>query len=411
LGSKFEEIPAMPRMHTYILCSAMGLIAADWRQFRGNDSTGIAAAEPLPVQFGPKENLAWKVPLPGRGPSSPLVIDGHVIVTASKGTKQERLLVLSYDAATGTQQWERTFWATGPTDCHPKTTMAAPTPVSDGKTIVALFATDDLICLDLKGNVLWMRSLYEENPGATDGRGLATSPVLVDGVVVVQIENQNVSFATGIDAASGKSLWKIDRPRQLCWSTPIALPGKDGHALVLLQGSSRLSAIDPKTGKEAWGLDRHSDEVASSLLQGNILFVPGEKGLAAFELSGAQAPRMLWEKAKLSPSTASPLLMGGSLYTLRGAILNRADPQSGESKGQCRLKGAFSASMIGAGGLIYCCNEAGTVLVVKPGEKEDKIEATCDLGDTVLATPAVSNRALYIRGEKYLWKFTKQSEG
>jgi hypothetical protein len=67
--------------------------------------------------------------------------------------------------------------------------------------------------------------------------------------------------------------------------------------------------------------------------------------------------------------------------------------------------------MIGAGGLIYCCNEAGTVLVVKPGEKEDKIEATCDLGDTVLATPAVSNRALYIRGEKYLWKFTKQSEG
>src|SRR3954447_15085602 len=150
----FEEIPAMPRMHTYVLCSALCLIAADWRQFRGNDSTGVAPADPLPVQFGPKENLAWKVALPGRGPSTPLVIDGHVIVTASKGTKQERLMVLSYDAATGAKQWERTFWATGPTDCHPKSTMAAPTPVSDGKTIVALFATDDLICLDLKGNVL-----------------------------------------------------------------------------------------------------------------------------------------------------------------------------------------------------------------------------------------------------------------
>src|SRR5262249_39522448 len=157
------------------------------------------------------------------------VIDGHVIVSASKGAKNDRLMVLSYDAATGAMQWERTFWATGPTDCHPKTTMAAPTPVSDGKLVVALFATDDLVCLNLKGDVHWIRSLHEETPGATDGRGLASSPLLVDGTVIVQIENQNVSFATGIDAATGKSLWRIDRPRQLCWSSPIVLPGKDGR--------------------------------------------------------------------------------------------------------------------------------------------------------------------------------------
>ena len=192
-------------MQAYILCSALCLVAADWRQFRGNDSTGIASADHL-LTNSPQGNLAWKVALPGRGPSSPLVVDGRVIVTASTGVKQDRLLVLSYDAATGAKQWERTFWATGPTDCHPKTAMAAPTPVSDGQMIVALFATDDLICLDLKGNVLWLRSLHEENPGATDGRGLSSSPLLIDGVVVVQIENQNTSFATGIDAATGKSL-------------------------------------------------------------------------------------------------------------------------------------------------------------------------------------------------------------
>jgi outer membrane protein assembly factor BamB len=402
----------MRLMHILIPISTLCLCGADWRQFRGNDSTGVAPADHLPMQFGPKENLAWKIPLPGRGPSSPLVVDGHVIVTASKGTKQERLMVLSYDAATGDKQWERTFWATGPTDCHPKTTMAAPTPVSDGKIVVALFATDDLICLDLKGDVLWMRSLYEENPGATDGRGLATSPVLVDGVAVIQIENQNTSFATGIDAATGKSLWRIDRPRQLCWSTPITLPAKDGKHLVLLQGSSKLTAIDPRTGREAWTLDRHSDEVASSLLRGNILFVPGEKGLAAFELpDGSKPPKLLWEKAKLTPQTASPLVMNDSLYILKGPILVRADPRTGESKSQCRLKGSYSASMIGAGGLLYCCNEAGTVFVVKPDKKEDTIAATSDLGDTILATPAVADRSLYIRGEKFLWKFTKQSDG
>ncbi len=402
----------MRLMHILLPISTLCLLGADWRQFRGNDSTGVAPADHLPTQFGPKENLAWKIPLPGRGPSSPLVVDGHVIVTASKGTKQERLMVLSYDAATGDKQWERTFWATGPTDCHPKTTMAAPSPVSDGKMVVALFATDDLVCLNLKGDVLWMRSLYEENPGATDGRGLATSPVLVDGVVVIQIENQNTSFATGIDAITGKSLWRIDRPQQLCWSTPITLPGKDGKHLVLLQGSSKLTAIDPRTGKEAWTLDRHSDEVASSLLRGNTLFVPGEKGLAAFELSeGPKPPRLLWEKAKLTPSTASPLVMNDSLYILKGPILVRADPLTGESKSQCRLKGAYSASMIGAGGLLYCCNEAGTVFVVKPDKKEDAIASSNDLGDTILATPAVADRSLYIRGEKFLWKFTKQSDG
>ena len=388
----FVEIQVMRLIYVCMICSSLCLVSADWRQFRGNDSSGVAAGDHLPVQFGPKENLAWKVALPGRGPSSPLVVDGRVIVTASTGTKQDRLLVLSYDAATGQKQWERTFWATGPTDCHPKSTMAAPTPVSDGHVIVALFATDDLICLDLKGNVLWLRSLHEENPGATDGRGLASSPVLVDGAVVVQIENQNVSFATGIDAATGKSLWRIDRPRQLCWSSPITLPGKDGHALVLLQGSTRLSAIEPRTGREVWGLNRHSDEIASSLAQAHVLFVPGEQGLAAFDLETAQgAPRKVWEKPKLSPSTASPLLMGGLLYTLRGAILVRADPKNGEVKGQCRLKGSFSASMIGAGGLLYCCNEAGTVLVVKPGDKEDAITATCKLGDAILATPAVAH--------------------
>jgi outer membrane protein assembly factor BamB len=393
----------MSRLMTCLtLGGALALIAADWRQFRGNDSTGLTA-EHVPTDFSADKNVAWKVELPGRGPASPIVVGGRVIVTASKGLKQERLLVLAFDAATGQMQWQRTFWATGPTDCHPKTTMAAPTPVSDGKVVVALFATDDLVCLDLEGNVLWVRSLYEENPGASDGRGLASSPVLVDGIVVVQIENQNTSFATGIDLTTGKKLWRIDRPRQLCWSSPIVLPG--AKPLVLLQGSSRLSAVDPHTGKEIWGIDRHSDEVASSLLQGNTLFVPGETGLAAYELPVDRAPpRLLWEKPKLNPSTASPLVLDGSIYVLRGAILIRGDVKTGEVTSQCRLKGSFSASIIGAGGLLYCFNEAGNALVVKPGGKEDELISTCNLGDSILATPAVADGALFVRGEKYLWK-------
>ena len=386
----------------------LALLAGDWRQFRGNDSTGLTA-ERIATEFSADKNVAWKAELPGRGPASPIVVGGRVIVTASNGPKQGRLFVLAYDAATGQQLWQRSLWATGPTDCHPKTTMAAPTPASDGKVIVALFATDDLICLDLDGNVLWVRSLYEENPGATDGRGLASSPLLVDGTVVVQIENQNTSFATGLDLASGKKLWRIDRPRQLCWSSPIVLPGADGHDLIFLQGSTRLRAVEPNTGREVWGLDSHSDYVASSLLHGNTLFVPGETGLAAYDLQAGQPPRLTWDKVKLGPTTASPIVMDGAIYVLRGAILTRGDLKTGEVTSQCRLKGSFSASLIGAGGLLYCFNEAGDVFVVKPGGKEDEIISTCKMGDTILATPAVAGGALFIRGEKYLWKISSQN--
>src|SRR5262249_308454 len=183
--------------------------------------------------------------------------------------------------------------------------------------------------LDPDGDVLWLRSLHEENPGATDGRGLASSPVLVKGAspagragtVVVHVENQNTSFAAGIDPATGKNRWRVERPREANWTPPIAIAGAGDRQLVLLQGSTRLSALDPATGKEVWGLDRASDEIASSVLSGNTLYVPGEKGLAALQLQGDAAPKLLWEQPRLNPVTASPVVLSGRIYCLRQGIL------------------------------------------------------------------------------------------
>ncbi len=397
---------------TLVVIGALAVPAAgaEWRQFRGTDSSGVAPGAAAPAQFGPSHNVAWKAELPGRGPSSPIVVGGKVIVTAAGGPRNDRLFVLAYDAQTGQQLWQRTFWATGPVASHPKTSMAAPTPASDGRHVVALFATNDLICLDLDGRPLWLRSLYDENPGATDGRGLAASPVLIGDTVVVQVETQNTSFAAGIDMQTGTSRWRIDRPRELVnWSSPIILPGKTpADALVLLQGHTRLSACDPVTGREVWGLDRKCDAIASSVVAGNVLYVPGEPGLAAFALTpDRSAPKLLWEQARLNPTTASPLVLGGNLYCLRGAILLRGDPKTGEVRGQLRLKGAFSASPVSAGGLLYCFNETGVAQVVKPGEPEDVVTETNELGETVLGTPALADGALYLRTDRQLWKIAK----
>jgi outer membrane protein assembly factor BamB len=381
-------------------------LGAEWRQFRGTDSSGHAASS-APAEIGADKNVSWKAALPGRGLSSPIVDGGRVFVTASGGPKQDRLQVLAIDVKSGKQLWQRSFWATGPTHSHPKTTMAAPTPVSDGKRVIALFATGDLVALDPDGNVLWLRSLYDENPGATDGRGLASSPLLVGDTVVVYVENQNVSFAAGIDPATGKNRWRVERPREPNWTSPIAIPGAKERPLVLLQGTSRLSALDPATGKEVWGLARPSDPIASSVLSGNVLYVPGEKGLAAMELQGDMPPKVLWEQAKLNPVTASPVVLAGRIFCLRGGILVTGDLKSGKVVGQLRLEGPFSASLVTAGGLLYCVNERGQAQVVRPDEKDGVIVASGDLSETVLGTPAIVDGAIYLRGHKHLWKLAQ----
>ena len=397
-------------MRRSLICvgAVLLLAGADWRQFRGTDSQGVSAEE-VPSEFAPGgKNVAWRADLPGRGASSPVVAGRRVFLTASGGDDQDQLLVLAFDVATGRELWRRGFWATGPTASHPKTCMAAPTPAADEKRVVALFATNDLVCLDHDGNPLWIRSLYGENPGATDGRGLASSPVIAGETVVVHVETQNVSFAAGIDLDSGANRWRAERPREISWASPIVLPGATpAEALVLLQGGTRLSAVDPHTGSEVWHLERESDPIASSVVADGVLYVPGAKGLAALKLRGRQRPELLWEKLPLSPQTASPLVLGEHLFSLRGPILVKADRKTGEIRSRLRLRGPFSASPVAAGGLLYCTNEAGDVQVVRPAEPEDETVATNRLGETILATPAIAGGALYLRSDRHLWKIAR----
>ena len=185
-----------------------------------------AAETRLPTHWSETENIAWKTALPGRGPSSPIVVAGHVIVTCSSGTPEDRLQVLSISAATGKLEWRRQFWATGRTTVQPTTAVAAPTPASDGKRIFALFSSSDLVCLDLDGNLLWLRGLQLEHPAAGNDVGMASSPVVVGQTVIVQIESQGDSFAAGFDTDSGATRWLIARPRLGNWSSPIVLHGK-----------------------------------------------------------------------------------------------------------------------------------------------------------------------------------------
>jgi hypothetical protein len=170
-----------------LLSTQMG---ADWTQFRGTDTTGVSA-DKVPTRIA--ESIAWTADLPGRGLSGPIVVGDQVILTASSGFNQDRLHVLSFSAKTGELNWERQFWATGRTMCHPKMCNATPTSASDGQRIFAFFSSNDLACLDLEGNLLWFRGLTHDYPNASNSLGMSSSPVVVGDTLVVQVENDSQS--------------------------------------------------------------------------------------------------------------------------------------------------------------------------------------------------------------------------
>ena len=151
--------------------------ASDWPQFRGTQGSAVAVDANLPASLDAQRNIAWKVNLPGQGHSSPVIVGDRVFVTCASGPKGKRLHALCFDAITGKQRWERQFWATGRTMCHEKMSNATPTPASDGQRIFAFYSSNDLICLDLEGNLQWFRGLNHDYQNASNSLGMSSSPI------------------------------------------------------------------------------------------------------------------------------------------------------------------------------------------------------------------------------------------
>ena len=156
---------------------------------------------------------------------------------------------------TGKKLWERRFAATGETACHPKTCMAANTPVTDGEDVYALFGTGDLAAVDHDGNLLWYRSLVGDYPTITNQVGMAASPVVYKDVLLVPMENVGDSFAAALDKRTRANLWKVKRTKDINWVTPLIVE-KGGRAEVLFQTSKELTSYDINTGKVNWSFHR-----------------------------------------------------------------------------------------------------------------------------------------------------------
>jgi outer membrane protein assembly factor BamB len=390
---------------------ANGVAAGDWTGFRGPLGNGVSDEVGLPVALDAKKHIAWRIDLPGRGLSSPLVVGNRVFVTASGGTRQDQLQIICLNAADGSVIWQRQFWAMGSTMCHNKTSIAAPTPVTDGRLLFAIFSSNDLFCLDLDGNLKWLRGMTLDYPNARNSLGMASSLVLAGGVLVAQVENDSESFTAGLDKQTGANLWRVDRPKSANWTTATVQKTGSGAEMLLLQSGGGIHAVNPKNGEVAWHYADGASTIPSSALAGGVLYVPSH-GLTALELADdGRSFKQKWRSSRLRPGTASPLVHRDRVYSLNNAgVLTCGDTDSGKRLWQLRLDGPFGGSPVVADNHLYAFNEEGKAQVVDLSAPEGRIAGEMDLGEMIQCSPAVSNGALYVRSNRRIWKISRKTQ-
>jgi outer membrane protein assembly factor BamB len=384
------------------------LTAADWPAFRGGGPNLTDAKLPLDWSIRPERNIDWKAELPGRGVSSPIVVGGRVIVTCSAGEPERQLLVLAFDVATGKELWRREFTAKGNTVVNEMTAVAANTPATDGERIFALFSSNDLFALDLDGKELWSKDLAAGREGLKNDFGMASSPAVVDGAVVVQCNGEKAGFVAAFEAASGALRWQQERPDQASWTSPYvvesASEGVDRG--IVVQTPKGVQLLDPANGDPTWNVEMECDGIASSTPYEGRLYVPA-KALTAVELNPADAVNIapVWEAKQLKPTSASPVLRDGRIYAInRGGVLNCYDLEQNEIAWTTRLKGTVWATPLLASEHLYCFNAKGDALVL---DLNGEIIAEINMVEEILASPAVSGDAMFVRSHRYLWKIAE----
>ncbi len=391
--------------------AATPALALDWMQFRGPNGASVYPQSQPPVEFSAesRKNIAWKVEMPGRSVAGALVIGDLVVSTSSGGVDNQRIFITGNDLASGQRLWQQEIVCRGRPFTHPTSANAAPTPVSDGSSIFAFYSSNDLVCLDMQGNLQWYRSLSSDYPKLMNDVGMSSSPIAVGGIVVVQAEAPSDAYLFGIDAKTGETKWKLDRPRAMNWTSPIVMEAQDSEPWILATSGDNMIGVDPKTGSILFTVDSSASTIPSAVAAGNRFYAPVD-GLTAYQVgSRGTEPLKLWNSKKLGPENGSPVVSGDTLWVVKGSVLTQGSTEDGNDQWKLRLPDAGSiwATPVLCGDRIYVFTDNGKCFVCKAGEKGE-ILATNELGDAVYGSPAVTKDALIVRSDKYLWKIAEQ---
>ena len=412
-----------------------------WPSFRGPQASGIAERQNLPDRWNGKtgENILWRTPIPGLAHSSPVVWGQRIFVTsavsndpnatfrpglygdgdASKDRSHHRWMIYALDKQTGKVLWERSAHQGVPRDKrHIKSTYANSTPATDGRIVVAWFGSQGVYAYDVSGRFLWKVDLGRLDLGAYDiptyEWGPASSPIIWNGLVILQCDTQNDSFILALDADTGKTVWKTERAELPSWGTPTVAMTSGGPELVA-NASNYIRGYDPRTGKELWRLGRSSKITAPTPIFADDMFVvvsgraperpifvvrSGVRGDLTLPDGKANSEAIAWSRTGRGSYMPTPLIYNGILYVLaNNGLLDAYDLRTGEEIYRQRLPvvgSGFSASPVASDGKLYLSNEDGEMLVIEAGKKFNHI-ATNSMGEMLMATPALSDGVMYVR--------------
>jgi outer membrane protein assembly factor BamB len=415
---------------------------ADWPQFRGAMAAGLGDGMP-PVEWDGEsgKNVLWKTAIPGLGHSSPVVWGDRIFVTSAvpasggaalkvglygdvapvEGEGAQSFVVYCLDRKTGKLLWKQTAASGVPKiKRHPKSTHANPTPATDGRHLVVSFGSEGLYAYDLNGKLLWNKDLGVMDAGfytmPSAQWGYASSPVIHEGIVIVLADVQKGSFLAAFDVKTGKELWRTPRKDVPTFGTPGIAPRPQGGWQVVVNGWKHIGGYDPDTGKELWWMAGGGDiPTPTPVYAGGLVVVTNAHGMknpiyairaeAKGDLS-AGGPALAWQQDVGGNYTQTPLLLEGlGYFCFDTGVLSVYQLGDGQRVYRQRVgagTSGFSSSPVAAGGRLYITDEEGHTYVLALG-REYKLVGNAELGETVMATPAVVGGVIYMRGRGHLW--------
>ncbi|HEX2455824.1 MAG TPA: PQQ-binding-like beta-propeller repeat protein [Vicinamibacterales bacterium] len=382
-----------------------------WTRWRGPSGQGQVDGTGYVDAWSPTTNLKWKVAVPGRGHSSPIVWKDHLFLTTADDSGLKISLV-AYRRSTGALLWQSTVPATHTEHVYAKNSHASATPTTDGQRVYASFGTHGLAAFDFSGKLVWHQKLGDVN----NYHGSAGSPVLYKDRLFLYQDHDGSgtlkSFVAAFDAKTGNVVWKKDRIESVGWGTPIVINAGD-HDELIVSSQRRVYAYDPATGADLWTVRGNTFEVIPTPVVGHglvfcssgragptLAIKPGGKG-------DVTSTHVAWTSPRGSPFVPSALIHGDLLYMINDmqSILTVLDARTGTPVYQGRLGEAtregFSSSPVAIGDKLFFTNDRGQTFVVQAGP-EFKLLHVNELGATVLASPALVDGTWYWRTDREL---------
>ncbi|MGE5837026.1 MAG: PQQ-binding-like beta-propeller repeat protein [Acidobacteriota bacterium] len=382
-----------------------------WPRWRGPSGQGHVTGTNYVDAWSDKQNIKWRVPVPGVGHSSPIIWKDHLFLTTASedgGT----MWMLAFNRTSGRPLWRTTLPSSGIEHVYPKNSRASATATTDGQRVYASFGTHGLAAFDFSGKILWHTKLGD----VSNYHGSAGSPVLYKDRLFLYQDHDGTatlrSFVAAFDAATGKVLWKRDRPETVGWGSPVVINTGTRDELIV-SSQRRVAAYDPETGKDLWSVRGMTLEVIPTPVVGHglVFCSSGRQGPTLAIRPGGSgdvtATHVAWSSPKGSPFVPSGLIHGPYLYLVNDiqSILTVFEAATGKVIYQDRLgqpiREGFSASPVAVGDKLFFTNDDGETFVVQAGPVF-KLLRVNRLSGRILASPALVDGVWYWRTEREL---------